>query len=199
VNIDKCFIASDQFVIRTLQKDITEAVKNGLVQLIDIKQRQIVCLTPVNKKNQLLIKKPQKWDEIKENNFMIINGQHSITASKELQISGCGEKRKNELKHWNALIVWSLDHTKLRNISKFYNCTNHLNHAQPTWGNQIIACRNIWITYKRPAEKTGEHLKRSNNAIYNVENYKVYIIFFIVESTMMLLKVLFKVKLNCCD
>ena len=39
VHISQCIIASDQFVIRTLQRDITEAVKKELIQLIDVKQR----------------------------------------------------------------------------------------------------------------------------------------------------------------
>ena len=71
---------------------------------------------------------------------MIINGQHSITASKQLQIKGCGEERKNELKMWDAVIVWTLDPVQLTEISKFYNSANHLTHSQPTWGNQIVSC-----------------------------------------------------------
>lgn len=40
---------------------------------------------------------------------MIINGQHSITTSKELQIEGCGEERCLALQKWDAYIVWDLD------------------------------------------------------------------------------------------
>ena len=70
-----------------------DAVKNELIQLINVKQRQKVCLTPVDSKHQLLKKKPEKWDDIKNGHFMIINGQHSIIASQELQKGGCGEER----------------------------------------------------------------------------------------------------------
>jgi hypothetical protein len=41
-------------------------------------------------------------------------------------------------------------------ISKFYNSTNHLNHAQPTWSNQIVSGRNIWIAKARPIDKAIE-------------------------------------------
>jgi hypothetical protein len=82
---------------------------------------------------------------------MIINGQHSIAASKELQFEGCGEDRRQALQKWDAYIVWDLDPVRLTQISKFYNSTNHLNHAQPTWGNQIVSGRNIWIANGRPA------------------------------------------------
>jgi len=71
---------------------------------------------------------------------MIINGQHIITASQELQIKRCVEERKVQLQKWDAYILWTLDPNKLRAISRFYNATNHLDHAQSTWGNQIINC-----------------------------------------------------------
>jgi hypothetical protein len=74
---------------------------------------------------------------------MIINGQHNIQASKELQLDGCGEERCSALEKCDAIIVWDLDPVRLTKISKFYNLTNHLNHAQPTWGNQIVRGRNI--------------------------------------------------------
>lgn len=182
VDIKQCIIAKDQYVIRTLQKDIVAAVKNELIQLIDVKQRQKVCLTPVDSKNRLLLKKPEKWEEIQNGRFMIINGQHSITASKELQKGGCGETRRLELQTWNAFIVWSLDQNKLRNVSKFYNCTNHLDHAQPTWGNQIISCRNIWLACKRPTEVLTEDSTRKNKAVCNLTNYKVRVNPFILSS-----------------
>jgi hypothetical protein len=77
------------------------------------------------------------------NKFMIINGQHSIAASKELQLEGCGKERHHALEKWDAIIVWDLDPVRLTRISRFYKLTNHLNHAQPTWGNQIVSGRNI--------------------------------------------------------
>ena len=129
VNIAQCILAFPQYVIWTLQKDIVDAIKKELIQLIDVKQWQKVCLTLVDGKNRLLKKRPEKWEEIKDGRFMIINDQHNPTASQELQKGGCGEARQVELQTWDAYIVWSLDHNKLRSISKFYNCTNHLDHV----------------------------------------------------------------------
>ena len=63
----------------------------------DEKMRQKVCLTPIDKDGKLLKEKPKSWNEIKSGKFMIINGQHSIIASKELQILGCTDKRRLEL------------------------------------------------------------------------------------------------------
>ena len=82
VHIDQCILAKDEYVIRTLQRDILDDVKKQLVLMIDVKQRQIVCLTPVDGNNKLLKKRPETWEEIMDGKFMIINGQHSIYASK---------------------------------------------------------------------------------------------------------------------
>ena len=173
VSIDQCYLANDEYVIRKLEKDIVEDVKKELVQLGDIRQRQTVCLTPVDGNLKLLKRKPASWEEISDGYFMIINGQHSITASKELQGEGCGEERRKELRTWDAYIVWTLDSVQLHNISKFYNSTNHLNHAQPTWGNQIVSGRNIWLHYGRPTNSATEATTRQNDAVLSQSKYAV--------------------------
>ena len=66
---------------------------------------------------------------------MIINSQHIIAALKELQVDGCSEDRCCVLEKWDVIVVWDLDPVHLTKISKFYNSTNHLNHAQPIWKN----------------------------------------------------------------
>ena len=135
--------------------------------------RQKVCLTPVDRESKLLREKSKSWDKIKAGKFMIINGQHNITASKELQISRCGDKRRVELSKWKAYIVWSLDPVKLTNISKFYNSTNHLEHAQPMWGWQLISGQNIWIVHGRPTDKESEHKRHVNHAVLNQSKYTI--------------------------
>ena len=82
-----------------------KSVKAELVQMDDEKMRQKVCLTPINKDGKLLKEKPRSWNEIKSSKFMIINGQYSIMASKELQISSCVDKCRLELAKWDAYIV----------------------------------------------------------------------------------------------
>ena len=81
---------------------------------------------------------------------MIINGQHNIAASKELQLDGCSEDRRRVLEKWDAVVVWDLDLVRLTKIVKFYNSINPLNHVQPMWENQIVSSRNIWISNGRP-------------------------------------------------
>jgi hypothetical protein len=142
-------------------------VKAELVQMGDINQRQRIYITPIDEHGNLLRAKPRDWNKIK-NKFMIINGQHSIAASKELQVDGCVEERRHALEKWDAIVVWDLDPVCLTKISKFYNSTNHLNHVQPTWGNQIINGRNIWISNGRPTDKAVEAEVRGNRVVQNL-------------------------------
>ena len=92
VNIAQCVPASSQYVIRTLQKDIVEAVKKEFIQLIDVKQRQKVCLTPIDGRNRLLKKRPEKWEEIKDGRFMIIKlwptQPHRLSRASEGRVWG---------------------------------------------------------------------------------------------------------------
>jgi hypothetical protein len=136
-------IAKDEYIIRKIEAEIVKSVKAEILQMGDINQRQKICLILVDAQGNLLRTKPKDWNEIKNNKFMIINGQLSIAASKELQLEGCGEERCCALEKWDVIIVWDLDLVRFTQISRFYNLTNHLNHAQPTWRNQIVSGRNI--------------------------------------------------------
>ena len=104
---------------------------------------------------------------------MIINRQHSIVVLKELQLEGCGEDRREALQKWDAYIFWDLDPIHLTKMSKFYNSTNHLNHAHPMWGNQIVSGRNIWIANGQPTNKAIEAKTRGNGAVHDFEAYTV--------------------------
>jgi hypothetical protein len=129
VDIAQCMIAKDEYIIRKMESEIVKSVKAELLQMGDINQHQKICLTPVDAQGNLLRTKPKDWNEIKNNKFMIINGQHNIAASKELQLEGCGEERCRALEKLDAIIIWDLDPFRLTQISRFYNLTNHLNHA----------------------------------------------------------------------
>jgi hypothetical protein len=84
-------------------------------------------------------------------------------------VDGCGEERHRALEKWDAIVVWDLDPVRLTKILKFYNSTNHLNHVQPTWENQIVSGRNIWISNRRPTDKAVEAEVRGNGAVQNLQ------------------------------
>ena len=81
VSINQCILAVDKYVICKLDQKIVEGVKKQLITLGDAKQHQKICLIPVGPDGRFLKQRPKSWDDIKSWKFMIINGQHSITAS----------------------------------------------------------------------------------------------------------------------
>ena len=139
----------------------------------DISLCQKMYLTLVDVQGNLLRTKPKDWSEIKNNKFMIINSQHSIQASKELQLEGCGEERRKALEKWDVIIVSDLDPVRFTKISKFYKMMNYLNHVQPMWRNQIVSGRNIWIFLGRPIDKVVEAEAWENGTVHNFQAYMV--------------------------
>ena len=102
VDIAQCILAKDEYIIRKLQLEILKSIKAELVQIGNEKMRQKVCLIPVDRNLNLFKEKLISWNDIMARKFMIINSQHSITALKELRISGCGDKRCLEVSKWEA-------------------------------------------------------------------------------------------------
>jgi len=81
-----------------MEDKIKESVKRNLIVLGHVKKCQQLCLTPVDKNKELLKELPKKWKEIKNRNFMIINGQHNVQVSKDLQKEKCSDARRKELR-----------------------------------------------------------------------------------------------------
>lgn len=78
----------DTWVVRGLERDILDSLKNYLGALGDIRNRQTIVVTPLDIQGNLLKKEPSSWEKIKDGKFAIIDGQHSVEASKELQHEG---------------------------------------------------------------------------------------------------------------
>jgi len=81
VYINKGFLTRPKYIIQKLENKIVEDVKEELIELLDARQHQAICLTPYDEKCQLLKECPKNWDEIKDSKFFI-NGQYRIIASK---------------------------------------------------------------------------------------------------------------------
>ena len=59
MNVKQCHIARDEYIVRDLERDIVKFVKEELVRMGDINQRQKVCLMPVKDDMELLPQKPK--------------------------------------------------------------------------------------------------------------------------------------------
>ena len=71
--------------MQALEQHILSSMVNWLAKIGDINQRQKICLTPCNYNLRLLPESPTSWEDIKNGKFLIVNGQHSVEASKLLQ------------------------------------------------------------------------------------------------------------------
>ena len=95
VNIAQCILACPQYVIRTLQRDIVDTMKKELIQLIDVKQWQKVCLTPVDSRNMFLKKEFETQVEGHQGWPIHDNQQstqhYSLSGTSKWRLWGCKE------------------------------------------------------------------------------------------------------------
>lgn len=147
ISIDKLERAPDTHTIRAFEEFGVGKLMHYYIEMSDKHTRQTICIMPKG-----LTVKPKSWDEIKDGEFIIINGQHSVEASKRMQNDDSVDQNvKDFFKTWNAFVVWSLDLNKLRTISAFYNRCNHFSIFSPTWATNILASRSLWLFYGRPS------------------------------------------------
>ena len=77
LSIDRMVDAPTEYNIRSREDKLVDAMVIYLMNLPDWKARQTLCVMPTNR-----TEKPTSWEEIKDGNFYIINGQHSVAASR---------------------------------------------------------------------------------------------------------------------
>jgi hypothetical protein len=57
--------------------------------------------------------------------------------------------RKDEVRYWDAFIVWSTNNQDLKAISNYYNLINKINPFKAIWRNNIIHIRETWVSMER--------------------------------------------------
>ena len=77
LSIDKMVDAPTEYNIWFREDKLVDAMVIYLLNLPDRKAHQTLCVIPTNR-----IEKPTSWEEIKDGEFYIINGQHSVVASR---------------------------------------------------------------------------------------------------------------------
>ena len=113
--------------------------------------RQTLCMMPVG-----FNEKSTEWKNIEKGKFFIINGQHSVEASKWM-MDNANKVDKEEREHfrkWKCFVVWSNNPEKLWTISAFYNRTNHFQVIQPSWATNILEVQTVWEAMGRPRNPT---------------------------------------------
>ena len=114
--------APAEYNIRSREDKLVDAMVIYLLNLPDRNAQQTLCVMPTNR-----TEKPTSWEEIKDGDFYITNGQHSVVASRLItQVgSGADDDIKNDFRMWSYFIVWSSDAEILLSISAYYNRINH--------------------------------------------------------------------------
>ena len=140
LSIDKMVDAPTEYNIRSREDKLVDAMIIYLLNLPDRKVRQTLCIMPTNRTS-----KPTSSEEIQDGEFYIINGQHSVAASKLImQVdSGVDEDVKNDFRVWSCFIVWSSDVEILWSIFAYYNRINHFQMIQLSWTTNILGARTV--------------------------------------------------------
>jgi hypothetical protein len=151
IDISQMIEAPATYNIRSKQTNIVRDLVTYLLNIPDKSTKQTLCVMPVCHET-----KPKKWEDIEKGQFYIINGQHSIEASKFMldDANKVNKKEREHFRKWNCFVVWLKDAEKLRCISAYYNRTNHFIAVQPSWATNILGARTVWEAMGRPANPT---------------------------------------------
>ena len=143
LSINQLVDAPAEYNIRSREDRLVDAMVIYFLNSLELKARQMLCIMPTNR-----TEKPTSWEEIKDGDFYIINGQHSVAESRLITQVGNGadDDVKNDFDVWSCFIVWSNDAEILRSISAYYNRINHFQMIQPSWATNILGARTVWVS-----------------------------------------------------
>nr|PNR28878.1 hypothetical protein PHYPA_027570 [Physcomitrium patens] len=147
ISIDKLIDAPTEFNIRSKEDKLVDAMVVYLMNLPYQKARQTLCIMSTNRTS-----KPTTWEEIKDGEFFVINGQHSVAASRVItdESNVVDDDVKSDFRVWSCFIVWSSVPEILRFISAYYNQINHFQMMQPSWATNILGARSVWVSMGCP-------------------------------------------------
>ncbi|KAG0581687.1 hypothetical protein KC19_3G000200 [Ceratodon purpureus] len=132
--------------IRVLEQLKVQNTMNFLIQLPNKEKRNTLCVFPKD-----CTVKPTSWDEIKDGQFYMVNGQHCVEASKLMQKREDVDKEIRDVyKTWECFVVWDVEKSIIQKISAYYNRVNHFNNMNPTWATNILGACELWKSLGRP-------------------------------------------------
>jgi len=153
VHIKKMLSAKSYQVTRPLDDAGVALMKNYLIQTPPAWPHHNLCLMPKLNKGETW-REGMTWDDIKDGNFVIINGQHSVAASRQIiGHKNTEQSLKDKLKIWPCTIVWTDDPSMTVRLSYTLNNSNSFNKFTPTWTTQIMYCRRVWVKLGRPSKQ----------------------------------------------
>ena len=175
VNIDQLERAPEDWTIRAYEEHGMQKLRHYLINMPDRSTRQTLCIMPQ------MQEKPTSFRDIEDGNFWIINGQHSVEASKTMQDMDVPQSTREFFQTWNCFIVWTRSKEKLRKISAYYNRVNHFSSFKSTWSTNNLAARFIWTELGSPvppktATALGTVVRQGKRDLENDGKYKVILV-----------------------
>jgi hypothetical protein len=137
IDVSKMTPAPSDWTIRAYEEKGMESLRHYLINMPDHTTKQTLCVMPKT------TTKPTTWEEIRDGEFYIINGQHSVAASKTMHTIGVHQTIARKFQKWNCFIVWSDERSKLHRLSAYYNRVNHFSIFKPTWSTNVLNARYI--------------------------------------------------------
>ena len=161
VNIAQCHLAPPEKCVRAKEDAYVDWMVAQILGGQFKDDRQTIVVMPQGLKR---MPTPEMWPAICKGDFWLIDGQHSVEASKKIQLMTEWDdphNQKEKLKVWKALVVWSDNETVLTDISRFFNMGNKKRAYQAYWIRNIMASREVWEFYGRPPRER-ENAKDKN-------------------------------------
>ena len=161
VNIAQCHLAPPEKCVRAKEDAYVDWMVTQILGGQFKDDRQTIVVMPQGLKR---MPTPEMWPAICKGDFWLIDGQHSVEASKKIQLMTEWDdphNQKEKLKVWKALVVWSDNETVLTDISRFFNMGNKKRAYQASWIRNIMASREVWEFYGRPPRER-ENAKDKN-------------------------------------
>jgi hypothetical protein len=177
ISIKKMHNAPADWTIRAFEPRGMLQTKHFLINMPDKSAKQTICVMPD------IEEKPETAAEcLKASKFWIINGQHSVAASKSMVEDDLDEPILKHFRTWNCYIVWSKNKEKLRRISAYFNRVNHFSVFRPTWATNVLHARSVWENLGKPQPKhtaTGVRGQRGTGRrtpiqVKNDQNFEVW-------------------------
>jgi hypothetical protein len=161
INITQCHLAPPEKCVRAKEDAYVDWIIAQIVSEQFKDDRQTIVVMPQGQKK---MPTPEMWPTIEKGDFWLIDGQHSVEASKKIQRMTDWEDpngQREKLKVWKALVVWSDNETRLSDISRYFNMGNKKRAYQASWIRNIMASREVWEFYGRPPRER-ENAKDKN-------------------------------------
>jgi hypothetical protein len=111
ISIDQLQTPPADLNIRSLEDGLLKHTLHYLLEMPDQNKKLTLCPMPIG-----LTEKPTSWEEIKDGQFYMINGQHSVEASKIMRTMSISEKMKKKFAKWDCFIVGHRPRTHAQNL-----------------------------------------------------------------------------------